>query len=215
MMDATILQDRASRGLGVAARRVGARTDAFRPRGVSDPLAPANRFLRLHAAFSAPDGRFQRPNAYGSPLWHGTFDTAYTKPGDYLVQPAGTWFVAAQQPLLPVLCVETNRIASFVRPAAPGGVGVNGYGGVALSTATPLLSRWPASVLTAGSGMRPSANLPSDSTTATWTVLLPAIRGIVLRPADLMTDDLERTGTISTAELTDLGWRLTVKQTST
>ena len=54
--------------------------------GVSEPMAPRNRFLRLRAAFTAPDGRFARPNGYGDALWYGIFDAAYTRPGDYLVQ---------------------------------------------------------------------------------------------------------------------------------
>ncbi len=214
-MNGALLQDRLSRGLGTAARRIGAATDAYRPNGAVDPLDPANRFLRLSAAFGPVDGKFTRPNGYGAPLWAGIFDAAYTRPGDYLVQKDGTWFVAAQQPLLPVLCVRADRIVSFVRPLAPSGVGVNAYGGVALSSATPLLTRWPASLLNASSGNRPSANLPADSSNETWTVLLPAIDGVVLRPADLLTDDLGRTGVVAGAELTDLGWRLTVKQSST
>ena len=48
-----------------------------------------------------------------------------------------------------------------------------------------------------------------------WTVLLPSVAGVVLRPADLMTDDLDRTGIVASAEITDLGWRLIVKQAST
>jgi hypothetical protein len=214
-MDAASLQDRTSRGLGTAARRIGAQTDAYRPRGTSDPLARANRFLRLPAAFTGPDGKFAKPNGYGDALWFGVFDAAYTRPGDYLVQDGGTWFVAAQQPLLPVLCVRTNRTVSFMRPAAPDGVGVNTYGGIALSTATPLIGGWPASVLGASAGGRPSANLPSDSSAGTWTVLLPSVAGVVPRPADLMIDDLDRTGIVASAEITDLGWRLIVKQAST
>jgi hypothetical protein len=33
-----------------------------------------------------------------------------------------------------------------------------------------------------------------------------------LQPADLLTDDLGRNATVSAAELTDLGWRVTAKQ---
>ena len=50
-----------------------------------------------------------------------------------------TWFVASQQRLLPVLCVQTNRVVSFWRPAAPANTGVNNYGGVTAETNTPLL----------------------------------------------------------------------------
>src|SRR6476469_459057 len=110
------LQDRIHRGWNAAARAIGADTDAYRPRGPSEPLARTNRFLRLRAAFTAPDGRFVRPNSYGDALWYGIFDAAYTQPGDYLVQQESVWFIAAQQRMLPVLCVQTDRIVSFWRP---------------------------------------------------------------------------------------------------
>ncbi|MBV8524328.1 MAG: hypothetical protein JOY71_19735 [Acetobacteraceae bacterium] len=209
------IQDKISRGLGVAARKIGAPAHAYRPRGVNNPIAPANRFLRLQAAFSAPDGQFAKPSSYGNPLWHGVFDSAYTKPGDYILQNGSVWFIAAQQSLLPVLCVQTNRVISIARPAAPNATGVNGYGGVRLTEANPLIADWPASVLGLGSGGQPTAGLPADSTVALWTVLLPAVHGVTLREADLLRDDLGRTAIISAAELSDLGWRLTVKQATT
>ncbi len=209
------LQDRISRALGTAGRAIGATADAFRPSSVADPLAPANRFLRLPAAFAPVDGRFGRANAYGAALWQGVFDSAYTQPGDYLVQADGTWFIAAQQRLLPTLCVRANRIVSFVRAAPTRSSGMNGYGGVTRATASTLIANWPVSVLGASSGGRPDAGLPSDSVVPLWTVLMPAFGGIVLRPADLMTDDLGRTATVSGAELTELGWRLTLKQATT
>ncbi len=219
-MDRTHLQDRISWGLNITARHVGRSIDAYRPKGPADPLSPTNRFLRLHAAFSAPDGKFLRPGAYGNPLWHGVFDSAYTQPGDFLVQEGDIWFIAAQQALLPVLCVQTNRMVSFVRPAAPGATGLNAYGGVSLETATTLIRNYPASILGASGAGQPAASLPSDGSIGYWMVLLPAVTDrngspVVLRPADLMTDDLGRTAVIAGAELTDLGWRLTAKQATT
>jgi hypothetical protein len=214
-MNPANLQDRVSKALGAAARALGGWADAYRPDDPADPLAPTNRYLRLPAAFTAPDGRFGRPNPYGSALWHGIFDSAYTKPGDYIVQNDDTWFIAAQQHLLPVLCVKAARIVSFVRPAAPSAAGVNTYGGVTIANTTPLLTHWPASVLGAAGGAQPDADLPSDANVPYWTVLLPAYPGITLLNADLMTDDLGRTGVVAAAELTDLGWRLSVKQSTT
>jgi hypothetical protein len=38
---------------------------------------------------------------------------------------------------------------------------------------------------------------------------------VVLRPADLMIDDLGRNAIVSAAELTELGWRVSVKQATT
>lgn len=208
------LQDRISRALGTAARAIGVSTDAFRPCGPADPLSPANRFLRLPAAFST-DGRFQAASEFGDALWQGLFDSAYTQAGDYLVQPDGTWYVAAQPRLAPILCVRTNRTVSFSRPAGAAGTGVNGYGGISLATATPLLTNWPASVLGASGGGRPGAGLPTDSAVPNWTVLLPSLSGVSIRPVDFMTDDLGRTGIVTGAELSELGWRLSVRQAVT
>jgi hypothetical protein len=38
---------------------------------------------------------------------------------------------------------------------------------------------------------------------------------VILHQSDLMTDDLGRNAVVATAELTDLGWRITVKQATT
>jgi hypothetical protein len=214
-MDPARLTDRVHRGLNAAARVVGADTDAYRPSGSSDPLAPTNRFLRLRAAFTAHDGRFAHPNAYGEALCYGILDAAYTRPGDYLTQADGVWFIAAQQRLLPVLCVQTNRVVSFFRAAAPVNTGVNKYGGVTAKSNRPLLTNWPASVLGVSGRSHPSAGLPSDTSVPSWTVLLPAVPGVVLLPSDLMSDDLGRNAVVVGAELTELGWRLTVNQATT
>jgi len=214
-MNPTELQDRIHRGLNAAARAIGANTDAYRPSGLIEPLAPVNRFLRLHAAFTAVDGKFKHPNGYGEAIWYGVFDAAYTRLGDYLVQEHTIWFVAAKQRLLPVLCVQTNRMVSFSRPAAPMSTGVNTYGGTTTDTNVPLLTNWPASVLGDSGHGHPNTDLPGDGSSPYWTVLLPAYPGVVLLPADLLTDDLGRNAVVAAAELSSLGWRLTVKQATT
>jgi hypothetical protein len=97
--------------------------------------------------------------------------------------------------------------------------GVNRYMGVQLDTALPLLVDWPASVLAAGVGGR--GPLPADAPgvhggSGGWAVLLPALciggAPVLLRPGDLVHDDLARTGVVASAELTALGWRLHVRQ---
>ena len=169
----------------------------WRPETDSCACAPPSR---------ARDGRFAHPECYGDALWYGIFDAAYTRPGDYLVQADSVWFIAAQQRLLPVLCVKTNRIVSFWRPAAPSSTGVNTYGGVDRRRPTNHCStNWPASVLGASGRGRPSTDLPGDSSSPYWTVLLPAIPDVILLPSDLMTDDLGRNAVVAAAELTDLG----------
>jgi hypothetical protein len=209
------IQDRIRWGLNVAARNIGSTTDAYRPSSASSPTAPCNRYLRFNAAFSGPDNRFLRPNGYGAVLWHGVFDAAYTQVGDYLVQNGDVWFIAAQQDLLPVVCVKADRIVSFSRSDAPADTGVNTYSGVTTDTNTPLFTDWPASIIGVGGSGVPHADLPSDQSIPYWTVLMPAHGDVVLLPADLMQDDLGRNATVAAAELTSLGWRITVQQSST
>ena len=194
---------------------LGPSTDAYRPSSTDDPLTPANRYLRLPAAFSAPDGRFQRPEPYGAALWDGVFDSAYTQPGDYLVQGSWTWFIAAQQPLLPALCVKANRVVSFARPPAQSAAGVM------------LMAVWcpPMPCRSFRTGQRacwePAAAGPTTpACRATHRCRSGPFcyrRGLVscCDPADLMTDDLGRNAVVAAAELTDLGWRLAVKQATT
>ena len=225
-MDALTLADRVRRSQGRAAVVLGAWCGAYRPVDTTNPLAPENRFMKLQAAFSAAEAEFARPAGYGQAAWWGLFDSAYTRPGDYLVRPesapgaadGGVWFVAQQQPLLPVLCVRATRVVGFVRPAPATGTaggGVGSYGGFTVDSATALLSDYPASVLNAYGGGLDSAELPGDAPPRSWEVLLPRVPGVVLLNGDLMTDDLGRTGVVSSAELTDLGWRMLVKQTTT
>lgn len=208
-----VIPDLICSGLGQAAQAVGDWCDLFRPTGPAAPTAAGNRLLRLPAAFANPRG-FAVPVGYGDALWEGYFDAAYSQPGDYLSGSDGVFFVAAQPRLGPVLCVKTNRTLSLSRPAAPLAGGVNGYVGVRSTTAVPLLTGWPASVLAAGSGGRGA--LPGDAPgllggAGGWSVLLPTAF-VTLRPGDLAQDDLGRSGVVSSAELTDLGWRLHVRQ---
>jgi hypothetical protein len=152
------------------------------------------------------------------------FDAQTTQVGDYLVRPSargrgidrgGIWFIAAQQELLPVLCIRTTRFVSFHRAPGPDAIGVNPYGGVLLSDMIPLASAWPASVLTSRGVGSDRADLPADTPPGDWVVLLPAMADIVPRQSDLMTDDLGRRGIVDSAERSDLGWRLQVRQSTT
>lgn len=203
------LQDRIARGLGTAARHIGTPHDVFRPRGAAHPLAPGNRVIRLGAAFNAGDGKFRKPQLAAEPQWWGVFDTAYVRPGDYLCGEGGIFFVAALQPLLPVLCTRTNRRVGLARPGGAALVGSNSYGGVQPATATALLTGWPASLLQQGRGQQ--GPLPGDTRLAFWTVLLPRLP-VAPKPGDLLEDDLGQTYVLAAAEESDLGWQLQVKQ---
>ncbi len=214
-MNGRNLQDRLYLGLGLSARHVGVFADAFRPKGPFNPLDKQNRFLKLPATFMSSKGNGGRTNTYGDALWHGVFDASYTRAGDYLVLNYGTFFVASQEPLLPVLCVKANRVISIVRPSVQIRPAGNAYGGYMSGSSTALMEGWPASVLGENRVSASVTDLPTDQTIPYWAVLLPAIARVILSPGDLITDDLDRTAVIAGSELTDLGWRLSAKMATT
>ena len=213
-MDGRSLQDRIHRAAGMSARAVGQLADAYRPQGPVHPLDAANRYLRLPALFVPATGRAARTNVFGDPFWHGIFDASYTKPGDYVVLNRGTYFIASQAPLLPVLCVIANRTLSITR-SVPISTPDGAYGGYTAGSTVILMDRWPASVLSASKTSSPGSNLPTDVLSPYWSVLIPAPSGIVLSPGDLISDDLGRSAVISGSELTDLGWRVVARLVTT
>jgi hypothetical protein len=217
-MDAARLIDRVARGMGQAAIHLGELYEAFRPRSETDPLSPANRLLSLNAAFHSEDKDWHRSARYDQPIWFAVHDTAYTRPGDYLRGPAGTFFIAAQPPLLPTVCVLTNRVVSFLRAIGASAPGQNGYGGVQQREESLLLDRWPASVLMASGGAHGGGALPGEPGPASWIVRLPALHGpraIELRQDDLLIDETGTRAVISAVERTELGWRLMTTQAIT
>ncbi len=207
-MDFDRIDDAIQRGRGLAAIAIGTLHDLHRPRGPNGPLQEATAIMRMPALFMPSSNRML---AYGHPLFEAAFDAAYTQPGDYLVGPQFTWFVASQAPLLPVLCVKATRVVTVARSGGAAGVGLGAYGGLRRDTLLPVLTAWPASMVAHGSGID-RADLPGDASLGGWSVLLPALANITLRTGDLMTDDMGRAGVVSSVELSDYGWRLGVRQ---
>jgi hypothetical protein len=209
-MDATQIADRIGRGLGVAARRIGLPHDLYRPAGPLRPLGPEQRVIRLHAAFNAESPGFTRPAGWGKVGRFGVFDTAYTRVGDYLYGPSGTFFIAAQDGLSPPLLVVCNRTLDLARTQPtqprPGALAAGYAGGLQEQR---LLEGWPASVIAAGGSGNggPQTELRRPG----WTVLLPVLP-VALRSGDRMTDDFGRTLIVQSAEQTTLGWRLAVSE---
>jgi hypothetical protein len=214
-MDSVRLQDRHYYALGAAARRVGDTTDAYRPTSPFDPLHKSNRYLRLNASFLPKDGSVGHATGYGMAEWQGMFDASYTKPGDYLVQGNRTFFIAAQQPLLPVLCVQTNRVLSIARPSVQSSTAANPYGGYTAANNLLLIQGWPGSVLAVNGRGEPAAGLPTDQIVPFLAILIPAPPTVWLSSGDMMSDDIGRSAVITASELTALGWRLTAKLATT
>lgn len=195
-MDGVKLQNKVYGGYAKAAQRIGLPFDVYRPSDASNPLATGNKVVTALPAHFTADGGYTKPNTYGAATWQLMADGAQVAVGDYLTGEGGPYFIAAKQPLLPILAVSCNRTVSLTQ------------GGV-----SPVAVAWPASVLQAGAGGRNALEMiPGDASNPSWRMLLPAVPGLTFDVADLVTDDLLRSYFIDSAELTDLGWRITMHQ---
>jgi hypothetical protein len=212
-MDGATINAKVWAGYAKAARVMGTPYQHYRPSSAASPLDPANRLPDLPVSLNADDPTYARPNVYGKATWYAVADGSQLQVGDYIVGIEGTLFVAAMQQLLPIFMVDCNRTINVLRVSMDSGVGQVGYGGDTASTEQPLMTGWPASVLQGTKGEQNEVRLPGDVRTPWWAILMPAWPGIVLRTSDIITDDLGRRYIVSSAELTDMGWRITAMQT--
>lgn len=211
-MDGATIQQRVWRGYAIAGAKIGTPFDLYRPTSATIGPLTGTKVTTLSASFNAEDMTYQRPNKYGSPRWFGLFDASQTQVGDYLTNGSSTYFIAGMQPLLPVLCVECSRVVSIARTQQNFGFGALGYSGNVLATETQIVTSWPASILEQTRGNATLQDLPSDGNAPYWRLLMPAPAGVVLQGGDMLSDDIDRRYVIGSAELTDLGWRMVVKQ---
>lgn len=211
-MDANTINAKLNAGRGKVAQRLGQPCALFRPLSALAPFG--NQVATLPAAFNAGDGKYRKPNLYGDSTWFADLDGSLTQPGDILVRAVDgqVFFIAAQQHLLPIVAVGCERTVTVRRQQQRAGVGVMGYGGSTTANEAVLLAGWPASILQSSKGDRNPVGLPGDVRPPWWAILLPTVPGVQLQTGDIITCDLGRRYAISSAELTDLGWRLTAAQ---
>jgi len=198
-----------NRQYALIARRVGQQHSFYRPQAAISPIGTA--YLQQMASFTQ-DYRYSKPNKYGNAAWYGMFDSTQCQPGDIIEGAAGTFFIAALQELLPIYCVQCNRTISVLRTSQEGAAGVIGYGGTTAANEVALMTGWPASVLNGTKGEKSPVGLPADAKTPWYIFLFPQYSDIVLRTSDVITDDIGRRYIVSSAELTDMGWRATGMQ---
>lgn len=207
------MQERIYRGRGIAAQHIGLPCDVFRPINPTAPLS--NQVGRLNAAFNAADSKYTKANLYGKGVFYADLDGRQTQPGDYLVRASdgAVWFIAAQQQLLPIVAISCNAQIQVRRQGVSTNFGAGPYSGVVnpsyiLGTEeTP----WPASILLGGRALA-AAGLPADVKESGWRIFLPPSVPITIEAGDHLDDERARSFCVESAELTDLGWRLTVNE---
>lgn len=219
-MDAAKLQSKVYGGYAKAAKRIGFDYTVYRP--LNPPgtppiaryaLSPLNKVTTVKAAFSNSNQvgfPFNKPNDYKSILWSGLFDGGVTQPGDYLVNPGkDTWYIAAQQHLLPNLCVQCSHSLSVWRDNADNSIGAVGFGGVSPANETPIVYEFPGAMQWTREGAHPVADLPSDLIRkGGWLIFLPAIPNVTLKERDVISDDQGRRFVAMSVYLSDLGYRI-------
>jgi hypothetical protein len=159
-------------------------------------------------SLNAEDMAYKKPNKYGKATWFALFDATGAAVGDYFTGSEGTFFIAAMQLMLPILVVECNRIISIFRPQAQNGVGALGYGGTTEGNQRLVVAGVPCSILQGTKGEKSEANLPGDTRSAWWSILMPGSVGKIT-PDDIIVDDLGQRYIISSNERSDLGYRIT------
>lgn len=210
-MDGFKLRDKIYIGYGKAAKRIGFDYQQFRATSASNPLT-STALQTLPASFTT-NFNYSAPNKYGQATWLGLFDARTFQPGDFLVGRQGTFFVAAMQDTLPIYCVQANRVVRVLRVSQDAPIGLGSWAGDKRDTTeVPLMQGWPASILQGTKGETNETKLPGDVKTPWWAILMPAWPGVELRTSDIIRDDLDRKYVISSAELTDMGWRITAMQ---
>lgn len=202
-------------GYAKAAQRLGPTYQHYRPSSPKNPISPPNALASMNVSFNAQDMTYKRPSIYGKPLYYALLDGAQALPGDYFVGADGVYFIAGMQPLAPILAVHCTRTINIFRPQRQAAAGLNTYGGTIDSNQTELMTAWPASILQGTKGEKDGAVLPGDVRLPWWSILVPAYPGVTLRSADIITDEINRRYVISSAELTELGWRVTAMQAQT
>lgn len=209
-MDAATLQARIYSGYGKAAQRTGYAFDVYRPSGPANPLGAGNKVATLNAVFMVRgDKGFGKTPGYKDQLWDGQFDATNLQVGDYLTSAQhGTYFIAAMQDLLPVLCVRCNHTLDVVRAPAPSGIGALPYAGTIAAAETPVLTQFPGSVMYQQRGRAREVGLPMDLPSPFFEILLPAPTGVAVLTSDTIRNELSQRFTAAAAENSLLGWRL-------
>lgn len=211
-MDGYKIQQKLYKGYAKAAKRTGTVYEHYRPSSANNPLDAGNRLPDLYASLNADDPTFSRPNVFGKATWYGILDGAQCQVFDYVTGIEGTLYIAAMQQLLPIYMVDCNRVITIARPSMDTGPGAIGYGGDTEEGEIPLMQNWPCSMLQGSKGEKNEVGLPADAKNPWFNVLVPYVDGVILRTADIITDDIGGRYKLTSAELTDLGWRLTAQQ---
>lgn len=208
------LLDNVPRFIEKKLKQHGRMFEVHRPVYSTAPLASP---LRTTLAYLYRD-----PRGHGNADWLLMIDDAAAQPGDYLVRGDEIYIYGRRSFMLPAQAMRCNhQVALLRRPAAITPTGEQPYGGICVAESQVVLgdidennrmvTGWPASILIGGR-QGAGAHLPLSVANGGFEIMLPATVPEPLHASDLLLDNLGRQFITDTCELTDLGWRLAVKE---
>jgi hypothetical protein len=214
-VDAAGIQAKVSRGYAIAASKLGLPFSVYRATGPMDPVSRDNLMGSLPAAFSAQNADFSRPPGFKDNGWRAYVDSSQTQAGDYLVEVVPTqtgaeprtFYILSQQPLSPISAAMCHATMSFARPGTP----IKDASGYSTpGPAATILANWPCSLVAGTKGEKSDSGLVRDTRNPWYAVTLPDV-GVEIRTDDIATDALGHRYLVSSAERSDLGWRLSIQ----
>lgn len=204
------VQRHAARGYAMAAKRLGAPTQQFRPSVRDNPMSGTPYAFVMATFNDDPKFSFKRPILWDRPICFGMFDTTDVYAGDLMKTPdEGVFFITRFEMFRPIEAILTNAIVTVMGnpgdgdlPDSDGGgacelAGVqDGYGSSA-SGATALVSGWPAWIGKPGRGASTQSGVAGSLPAASFLMRLPLVPGWAPRPYMTVTTDQGLTYTIS------------------
>jgi hypothetical protein len=187
-----------------------------------------HRPLRADVPLLSPLGStlvypYRNPKGHGDADWLIMINADLAEPGDYLVAGDEVYIYAQAPFLMPAQAIRCTGLIALQRSVQEGqSIGPQSYGGVSAAQAEcvlgdvnnegNLVTGWPASILIGGR-QGAGAHLPMSVSNGGFQIMLPKTVPVIINASDVLIDDLGRRFIADTCELSDLGWRLTVKET--
>ena len=214
-MDGARMLQLQQKGYAISANKSGLPCDIYRPISNSNCLTNQIFTNIPFLIFPASSGyKVLGTNGYGKVTWFSIHDLTTTQVGDYIIRQYDNaiYFIASQKALLQPLLIECNKVVSFKRPDAGLNIGPSsGYSGDLQVTEVLILNNINVSMIQGTKGEKADIVLPGDTRMPWYSVFMPFIFGETILVNDIMVD--ESNGDrykVSSCELTDLGYRLSV-----
>lgn len=214
-MDGTLLQTKIYKGFGIAAQKVGIAFNQYRATTPTQPLNSAN-MIGIQKVSTNVSWSYTKSNKFANAVYQMIVDGNKVQKFDIFTGVA-TYYICAMEPLQPILAVKCNSVMTLKRPTQPIGSGQVGYGGYLDQTSTIIMTEIPVSILEGTKGQNNEVKIPTDVKVPWWKILMPDFDNgaTQILSGDIMTDDNGLRFEISSAEHTDMGWRLTAGQLDT